>query len=82
MADALFEEAPAVRSFPSYRGQGLYWAACIGDHVGFESWLEREEAMALDFDASVGGLRRAAVLVVVAGHEASEVACEPQPGMQ
>ncbi|MFJ8691286.1 hypothetical protein [Micromonospora wenchangensis] len=54
-----FEQVPAVRSFPSYRGQrnypGLYWAACIGTHVGFESWLERDEAMALDFDASVVG---------------------------
>ncbi len=58
-ADVPFEQVPAVRSFPSYRGQrnypGLYWAACIGAHVGFESWLERDEAMALDFEASVVG---------------------------
>ncbi|MFF5173639.1 TnsA-like heteromeric transposase endonuclease subunit [Micromonospora sp. NPDC000089] len=59
VADVAFEQVPAVRSFPSYRGQrnypGLYWAACTGAHVGFESWLERDEAMALDFDASVVG---------------------------
>jgi hypothetical protein len=40
-----FEEVPPVRRFPSYKGQrnfpGLYFAACMGRHVGFESWLER-----------------------------------------
>ncbi|WP_405096459.1 hypothetical protein [Micromonospora sp. NBC_01412] len=40
--------------FASYRGQrnypGLHWPACIGAHIGFESWLERDEAVALDFD--------------------------------
>jgi hypothetical protein len=49
-----FEQAAAVRRFPSYRGQrnypGLYYAATLDAHVGFESWLERNEAMALDFD--------------------------------
>ena len=41
-----FEDVPPVRSFPSYKGQrnfpGLYFAACMGRHVGFESWLERD----------------------------------------
>ncbi|GAA2707278.1 hypothetical protein GCM10010429_19170 [Micromonospora olivasterospora] len=59
VADVPFERVPAVRSFPSYRGQrnypGLYWSACMSAHVEFESWLERDEAMALDFDASVVG---------------------------
>jgi hypothetical protein len=49
-----FEHGRPVRSIPSYRGQrnfpGLYFAACCGRHIGFESWLERDEAMALDFD--------------------------------
>jgi hypothetical protein len=52
-----FERVPPVRSFPSYKGQrnypGLYWSASDGGHVGVESWLERDEAMALDFDATV-----------------------------
>lgn len=52
-----FEHGRPVRSIPSYRGQrnfpGLYFAACVGRHVGFESWLERDEAMALDFDPQV-----------------------------
>lgn len=57
-----FEEAAPVRGFPSYRGQrnfpGFFFAACMGRHVGFESWLERDEAMAMDFDP---GFVRAAV---------------------
>lgn len=52
-----FAGAAAVRSFASYRGQrnfpGFYFAACLGRLVGFESWLERDEAMAMDFDPLV-----------------------------
>jgi TnsA endonuclease-like protein len=52
-----FEKAPPVRSFLSYRGQrnfpGFYYAACMNRHVEFESWLERDEAMAMDFDPLV-----------------------------
>jgi len=52
-----FEDAPPVRSFPSYRGQrnypGLWWAATMGRHVGFESWLERDTALMLDLDPLV-----------------------------
>lgn len=58
-AQAAFEDAPPVRRFPSYRGQrsypGLWWAATLGRHVGFESWLERDTAMLLDFDPHVVG---------------------------
>jgi hypothetical protein len=32
---------------------GLWWSATTGGHVGFESWLERDQVMALDFDAAV-----------------------------
>lgn len=52
-----FEAVAPVRSFPSYRGQrnfpGFYYAACMDRHIGFESWLERDEAMAMDFDPQV-----------------------------
>lgn len=52
-----FASAAPVRSFPSYRGQrnfpGHYYAACTGVLVGFESWLERDEAMAMDFDPQI-----------------------------
>jgi hypothetical protein len=54
-----FEAVSPVRGFPSYRGQrnypGFYYAACSDGHVPFESWLERDEAMALDFDPMVVG---------------------------
>ncbi len=49
-----------VRSFPSFRGQrhypGLYWSATVGRHVGFESWVERDHLVALDFDTSIVGI--------------------------
>ena len=32
---------------------GLYYAATMDAHVGFESWLERDVAMMLDFDQGV-----------------------------
>ena len=58
------EECRPVRSFPSYKGQRdfprLWWSVTIGRHVGFESWLEPDHAMLLDFDAR-GGVRAAAV---------------------
>jgi hypothetical protein len=46
-----------VRSFPSYKGQrnypGWYWSATMGRRVGFESWVERDHLVALDFDPAV-----------------------------
>lgn len=52
-----FERVNPARSFPSYRGQknfsGLYYAATMDAHVGFESWTERDVAMTLDFDPDV-----------------------------
>jgi len=57
VAEVAFEDAAPVREFPSYRGQrhfpGLYWAASMARHVGFESWLERDHAILLDFDPAV-----------------------------
>jgi hypothetical protein len=54
-----FEVAPPVRGFSSFRGQrnfpGLWWSATTGEHVGFESWLERDHAMLLDFSSVVTG---------------------------
>ncbi|ORA21256.1 TnsA-like heteromeric transposase endonuclease subunit [Mycobacterium aquaticum] len=49
-----------VRGFPSYRGQrsfpGLWWFATTQSHVGHESWLERDQLMALDADPDVVGV--------------------------
>lgn len=62
LADAAavrFERVPPIRSIPSYQGQrhnpGLYWSATMSAHVEFESWLERDEALVLDFDPDVTG---------------------------
>lgn len=55
--DVRFEEVAPARSFPSYRGQrnfpGWWWSSTMGRHVGYESWLERDHVMLLDFDPQV-----------------------------
>jgi hypothetical protein len=52
-----FEEVAPVRSFLSYRGQrnfpGWWWSSTMERHVGYESWLERDQLMLLDFDPQV-----------------------------
>jgi hypothetical protein len=57
--DLPFERMRPSRSFPSFKGQrsfpGLWWSATTGEHVGYESWLERDVAMLLDFDPEVVG---------------------------
>ena len=54
------ERALPVRRFGARKGQrhlsGLWWSATTGGHVGFESWLERDHLVALDFDRSVTGI--------------------------
>jgi hypothetical protein len=55
-----FELGIPVRRFFSRKGQrhlsGLWWSATTGGHVGFESWLERDQLMLLDFDPCVVGI--------------------------
>jgi hypothetical protein len=57
--DVPFERAKPSRSFPSFKGQknfpGLWWSATTGEHVGYESWVERDVAMLLDFDPEIVG---------------------------
>lgn len=52
-----FETLSPARSVRTFKGQrnfnGLWWAAMTQSHVGFESWLEREHLMLLDFDPRV-----------------------------
>jgi hypothetical protein len=52
-----FERAAPSRSFPSFKGQrnfpGLWWSATTGEHVAYESWVERDVAMLLDFDPQI-----------------------------
>lgn len=55
-----FERVAAVRGFGSYRGQrnwpGWWWFSRTGEHVGYESWAERDCLMALDADPEVVGV--------------------------
>jgi hypothetical protein len=55
-----FEDAAPVRPFRWSRGlrhfSGWYWSATTGQHVGFESWLERDRLQLLDFDPEVVGI--------------------------
>lgn len=52
-----FEDGVPVRPFRWSRGQrhfpGWWWLATTGRHVGYESWLERDHLMLLDFDPAV-----------------------------
>ncbi|WP_257004332.1 hypothetical protein [Streptomyces sp. SA15] len=55
-----FELASAVRKFTAFKGQknftGDYWAVTSRSLVGYESWVERDAAMALDFEPAVVAL--------------------------
>jgi hypothetical protein len=55
-----FQTGLPVRRFTSRKGQrhliGLWWCATTAGHVGFESWLERDHVMLLDFDPTVVGI--------------------------
>jgi hypothetical protein len=55
--DVPFERVRPVRGFASVPGQGnfpgLWWFGRAGDHVGYESWVERDWVMVLDADPEV-----------------------------
>ena len=55
-----FEWLEPVRRLVQYKGQrnftGSWWFATTGDHVGFESWVERDNVMLLDFTPAVVGV--------------------------
>jgi hypothetical protein len=55
-----FELASPARKFAAFKGQknftGDYWAVTSRSLVGYESWVERDAAMALDFDPAVAAL--------------------------
>jgi hypothetical protein len=59
-ATARLEDALPVRSFRWAKGAshfpGSWWSSTTGDHVGFESWLERDHVMLMDFDPAVTGV--------------------------
>ena len=58
-ATVAFEDVGPVRDFRWSRSQrhwpGWWWSSTSSRHVGYESWLERDHAMLLDFDPDVTG---------------------------
>ncbi len=68
-----FERVEPVRRFPSYKGQryfpGLWWSSTVGGHVGYESWLERDHLMLLDFDPAVVGVAAQPFWLMWAGED-------------
>ena len=59
-AAARLEDALPVRSFRWAKGAshfpGLWWSSTTANHVGFESWLERDHVMVMDFDPDIMGI--------------------------
>ena len=57
---APFEGCLPARRFTARKGQqhlsGLWWSATTGGHVGYESWLERDHLMLLDFGPAIVGI--------------------------
>lgn len=55
-----FECVLPVRSFRWGKGAlnfpGSWWSSTTGEHVGFESWLERDHVMLMDFDPVITGM--------------------------
>lgn len=55
-----FEDVPPVRGFRWNKGDrsfpGWYSAVTTGSHVGYESWLERDRLILLDFAPDVVGI--------------------------
>ena len=70
-----FESVRPERRFQAFHGQGnwcgWYWSATCSGHVGYESWLERDRLMLLDFDPPA----RSGAKVSTAGGEA-QPACD------
>src|SRR5256885_17258823 len=55
-----FEDVPPVRPFRFEKGlrnfAGWWYFATTGTHIGFESWLERDHLMLMDFDPAVAAV--------------------------
>jgi hypothetical protein len=54
-----FADAQPARRIRTRKGQrhlpGRWWSATDGRHIGYESWLERDQLMWLDWDRAVTG---------------------------
>jgi hypothetical protein len=54
-----FADTQPTRRIRTRKGQrhlpGRWWSATDGRHIGYESWLERDQLMGLDWDWAVTG---------------------------
>jgi hypothetical protein len=82
--DRPFERVLPVRTFPAIRDvvnwPGYWWSATNGGHVGYESWVERDVAMMLDFDRAPIARRHSRQRPDgphAAGHNASSQVSQP-----
>jgi hypothetical protein len=68
---AAFEDAQPIRRTTAFKGQsnfaGLWWCATNRRHIGFESWLERDHLIRLDFDPGVSGISSQPFRITLAG---------------
>jgi hypothetical protein len=60
---------------------GRWWSATDGGHIGYESWLERDQLMWLDWDGAVTGtasqpFRAAASWAAISSAEAADLGAE------
>jgi hypothetical protein len=78
----LFEDCRPARPFPHYKGQkhfpGLWWSATMAGHVGYESWLERDHLMWLDWDLLVVGIAAQPFWLSWTGAAGKDVAHAPE----
>jgi hypothetical protein len=76
-----FEAVRPVRQFPVRRGGGnwfgWYWSATCHGHVGYESWLERDRLILLDFDPLVSAMASQPFQLSWAGPEGKSVRHTP-----
>jgi len=76
-----FEAMSPVRRYRARKGQrhlpGLWWSSTMAGHVGYESWLERDQLMWLDWDPLVVGIAAQPFWLSWAGPGGREVAHAP-----
>ena len=77
-AEVRFEDGMAVRQFRWSRGQrhlpGFWWSSTTGTHLGYESWLERDHVMLLDFDPETVAIAVQVQIGVAIDHQQAQPA--------
>ena len=76
-----FEVMTPARRFAARKGQrhlpGLWWSSTVAGHVGYESWLERDHLIWLDWDRTVTGIASQPFWLSWTGPDGKNVAHAP-----